>query len=284
MKSKSFKFIVTAGLMGSLLAISACGNQNTPAPAVETPAPASQSASATPEPTPSPTVSTLEKPLAADNKTPLYGTHGLKVKGPAENENGQYLQITISDDDPALVYNADLVTPQIAAKFTPEEIAEAQKFSMTFFVEEGLDSTLNNGTNYDEWINRNIGNFSPKVQGEAINALKSDQEFIHLRNWNKGAKYQYFYDKDSTRYVNYDIQEMGVVPSLNEANSKSIVFAFKYEAVTAQKNLAGKVYAAQTKGEAKIGVEKDPTTPGKWLISELFTKYDVTAGTENLNP
>jgi hypothetical protein len=283
MKTNSFKAVVIAGLMSSLLAVTACGAQTTPAPAEST-TPVTQSASPSVEATPAPQVSTAEKPLAADGKTPLTGTHGLKVKGPAQNENGQYLQITISDDDPALVYNADIVAPQIAQKFTPEEITEAQKFAMTFLVEEGWDSTINDGKNYDEWLGRNAHNFTSIVQPELVTALNADNESIHLRNWSRGQGYTYAYDKDSTRYLNYDIDLMGVFPSVYPVNSESMVFTYNYELVTAQKNLAGKAFAVQTKGEGKFGVEKDPNTPGKWLISEIFSKYDTFAGAENLNP
>lgn len=284
MKNVSLRTIALTGVVASLLAVTACSAPTNPAPATDsaTTAP-SASAPATTTPEPETTVSTAAKPRAADG-TPLTGTHGLKVKGPANNGKGDYLQITVKDNDPAITYNPEVVTPQIAAKFTPEEIASAQKFAMTFVVEEGFDSTLNDGTNADEWLSRNLDKFAPKVQPEVSAAAKAGKPFINMDGWGDGQHYTYFYDKDSTRIVSYEFPQMGVVQSSNPENADSMVFNYPYQIVAAEKNLAGKTFAALIKGTGKIGVEKDPANPGKWLITEMQTKYEVTAGTENLNP
>lgn len=274
-KSITWRTLAATGILTAVFSVTACGGQPVPD---SVPVQQAPSTTTTAEPAP-----TSTGPVAKDG-TPLTGTHDLKVKGLAENEKGQYLQITISDDDPALVYDPNIVTPQISEKFTAEEITEAQKFAMTFFVEEGLDSTLNDGTNYDEWINRELSNFTPRLHSELTTALKSDVEFINLRGWGKGQKYTYQYDKNSTRILGYILEPMGVIPSLNPVNSESMVFTYNYEVSTAQKNLAGTVFPVNTKGQGKIGVEKDPANPGKWLISEMHTKYESLAATENLNP
>jgi hypothetical protein len=282
MKNVSLRTAALTGIVASLFAVTACSGPSTPTPATDS-ATTSASAAATTAPEPEPTVSTVAKPRAADG-TPLTGTHGLKVKGPANNGKGDYLQITVKDNDPAITYDANVVTPQIAAKFTPEEIAEAQKFAMTFVVEEGFDSTLNDGTNADEWLSRNADKFSPKIKTELAAAAKQGKEFINMSGWGVGQKYTYFYDKDSTRIVSYEFPQMGVIESLNPVNADSMVFSYPYQLVVAEQNLGGKVFAALIKGTGKIGVEKDPANPGKWLITEMQTKYDVSAGTENLNP
>lgn len=276
--------MVLTGVVGSLLAVTACTAPAGPAPATDsaTTAPSTSSPTSAPA-TPEPTVSTAAKPRAADG-TPLFGTHGLKIKGPANNGKGDYLQITVQDNDPAITYNPEVVFPEVAAKFTPEEIAEAQKFAMTFVVEEGFDSTLNDGTNADEWLSRNVDKFSPKIQSELSAAAKQGKEFINMSGWGVGQKYTYFYDKDSTRIVSYEFPQMGVKLSSNPVNAESMLFVYPYQIVAAEKNLAGKVYAALIKGTGSIGVEKDPANPGKWLITEMQTKYDVSAATENLNP
>ena len=77
---------------------------------------------------------------------------------------------------------------------------------------------------------------------------------------------------------------MGVKLSDNPQNADSVMFVYPYQLVTAEQNLAGKTFAALIKGQGRIAVMKDPANPGKWLITEMFTKYDVSAGTENLNP
>lgn len=286
MKNVSLRTMALTGVVASLLAVTACSSPTSPAPATDstTAAPsASSSEPATTAPEPEPTVSTVAKPRAADG-TPLFGTHGLKVKGPANNGKGDYLQITVQDNDPAITYNADVVMPEVASKFTPEEIAQAQKFAMTFVVEEGFDSTLNDGTNADEWLSRNVDKFSPKIRPELSAAAKQGKEFINMAGWGVGQKYTYFYDKDSTRIVSYEFPEMGVKLSDNPINADSMVFNYPYQLVVAEQNLAGKTFAALIKGSGRIGVEKDPANPGKWLITEMQTKYDVSAGTENLNP
>lgn len=284
MKNVSLRTIVLTSVVGSLLAVTACSVPAGPAPATEsaTTGPSASSPASAPA-TPEPTVSTAAKPRAADG-TPLFGTHGLKIKGPANNGKGDYLQITVQDNDPAITYNAEVVFPEVAAKFTPEEIAEAQKFAMTFVVEEGFDSTLNDGTNADEWLSRNVDKFSPKIQPELSAAAKQGKEFINMSGWGEGQQYTYFYDKDSTRIVSYEFPQMGVKLSSNPVNAESMLFVYPYQIVAAEKNLAGKVYAALIKGTGSIGVEKDPANPGKWLITEMQTKYDVSAATENLNP
>lgn len=284
MKNVSLRTMVLTGVVGSLLAVTACSAPAGPAPATDSAtAGTSASSPASAPATPEPTVSTATKPRAADG-TPLFGTHGLKIKGPANNGKGDYLQITVQDNDPAITYNAEVVFPEVAAKFTPEEIAEAQKFAMTFVVEEGFDSTLNDGTNADEWLSRNVDKFSPKIQPELSAAAKQGKEFINMSGWGEGQQYTYFYDKDSTRIVSYEFPQMGVKLSSNPVNAESMLFVYPYQIVAAEKNLAGKVYAALIKGTGSIGVEKDPANPGKWLITEMQTKYDVSAATENLNP
>ena len=182
MKNVSLRTMALTGVVASLLAATACSSPTAPAPATDlvTAAPsASASAPATTAPEPEPTASTVAKPRAADG-TPLTGTHGLKVKGPANNGKGDYLQITVQDNDPAITYDANVVMPEVAAKFTPEEIAEAQKFAMTFVVEEGFDSTLNDGTNADEWLGKNLDKFAPRDHSEVSAAAKGGKDFINM--------------------------------------------------------------------------------------------------------
>lgn len=274
MKSIPLRTLAITGIIGSLLAVTACGSQTTPSPNAGTP-----SATATIEPAP-----VASGPVAKDG-TPLTGTHGLKVKGLAENENGQYLQITISDDDPALVYNADIVTPDITAKFAAEEIADAQKFAMTFLVEEGFDSTVNDGTNYDEWMAREASNFNPVLFDALRAALVEQKDFINLRGWGLDhTGYTYHYDKDSTRILSYSITPTGVSASSNPNNPEAIVFNYTYELSTVQKNLENEIYPVTTKGNGRIGVRKDPASAGKWLISEMYTNYESFSADEYLNP
>lgn len=275
MKSFTWRGLATAGILAAVLSITACGGSQS--------APATVPGSETPAASASPTESAKPAPVAKDG-TPLTGTHGLKVKGPAENEHGQYLQITVSDNDPALVYNPALVMPEVSAKYTAEEIADAHKFSMTFFVEEGLDSTINSGNNVDEWLNREIENFSPRLHTEMVNAVEANKEFINRRAWGAGEQYNYYYDKDSTRILGYIITPTQVGPSANPANPETMVFSYNYEVNYVLTNLAGDIFPVNLKGTGHVGVEKDPTTPGKWLITQMETNYDAFIPTENKNP
>lgn len=254
-------------LTGVLLAITGCGATSNGTPA-ESQSPATESAIAQA----SPSATAAETPAETD---PLKGTHGLTIKGLAENEHGQYLQITIAPDDPALVYQPELVNPAISAAFTPEEIKEAQKFTMTFAIEEVIDSVLNGGYEKgDEWFAENKDRIDASIQPTVMEYIKANKEFIHRKSWGSdySGKLNYVYDKDSTRIVGYGLRLTEVTQDPNAL--ESIVFRADYAYNIVTEHLPNaKKFSLHVDGKLTLAAKKDPANPGKWLITGIHTNF-----------
>lgn len=68
---------------------------------------------------------------------------GLSDDGPERTDvHGSYHQAAIADDSPVFQYSPDVVSPEVQAAYTPNEIAEAQRKAVTFFVQEYIDSEM----------------------------------------------------------------------------------------------------------------------------------------------
>jgi len=257
--------VVVSGL---ILATTACGTGNEETSGVTGPAPVSESASA------SPSVSAAPAVTFPDGE-PVTGTHGLTVKGSAKNENGEYLQITIAKDDPALVYQPELVQPEVAAAFTPDEIAEAQKFLMTFAVEEYMDSVLNDGYDQvDEWIAANRHRISPVLLTQLKPHADANKHFVHRKNIGSDylGKVVTAHDKESTRIVGYGLRLTNVKQDPKDVSS--IVFQADYGFDAVGQYIDSNEYTRiDVDGKLTLAAQKDPNNPGKWLITGIHGDY-----------
>ena len=68
---------------------------------------------------------------------------GLSADGPERTDvHGTYRQAAIADDSPLFEYSPDVVGADVESVFSPEQIAEAQRTAVTFFVREYIDSEM----------------------------------------------------------------------------------------------------------------------------------------------
>lgn len=258
-------------LAGTILATTACGAGSENSNGVSGTSPVSESASAQPTATETPTIK-------FSDGEPVTGTHGLTVKGPAKNEHGEYLQITIAKDDPALVYNPDLVRPEVATAFSPEEIVEAQKVAMTFAVEEYMDSVINEGyQQIDEWIAANKSKFAPELLAQVKPHADANKHFVHrfAHSPEYNGKVSLAYDKDSTRIVGYGLRATAVRQDPKDISSMVFDAEYGFDAVGKYVD-SGEYTRIDVDGTLTIAVRKDENNPGKWLITGIHGNYKGT--------
>lgn len=147
--------------MAALLLVSAC------APPAEKPTAADSATTATAEASatsqPSETTTPSEAPARAEGRVPVKD--GLISDG-----RGEYQQTTIADDDPAMIFTPTIADETATSRFSTEELASAQAFTIRFLAEEGLDSTANGGGGPEFeawWTNTGAAYFHP-VQRDVI--------------------------------------------------------------------------------------------------------------------
>lgn len=199
---------------------------------------------------------------------------GIPVKGPANNGKGSYLQTTISDDDAAMRYDANIVDPTIAAQYSPDEIADAHRFIVRFIAEEGIDSTLNDGTDIESWWSRNKEKVAPEFQEKVKSQLLDGREFVNRRSWGQdnpwGFTYAYLADQPRVKARTITTQK---IFSVNDKD-RSIIVKADVDYNMQVKRPEGSASLNNVKGYMQYAVRKDAAT-GKWLLDGQLSSYEA---------
>lgn len=270
------KSLMAVGMAGAIMATSACGGTGgqtvDPSPSV-VPSSPSISQTATPSATPS-------SIPAVPAVTPGATVNGIPTKTEIANDGkGQYIQTTISPDDPALKYNPAIVEETASSAYSPEEITDAQKFTMTFIAEESIDSTLNNNPGNAEvqeaWWAKNKDNFDPAYQAEAYNDLKGNDPSKPLvfRGQFRDGKYDLTSGADQAHVYSRTITPTRVLGGV--VNGRQLI-AFDAEvnfAMNAKVN--GAVTQEATSGLVSYTLGKNEST-GKWQIVGYTSNFSTT--------
>lgn len=256
------KSITVVGVASSLLLVSACGTVSTPP--VASP---SESSTASKSAEPSTIASATASGVPASS---------IPVKGAANNGKGQYLQTTVSADDPAMKYNPDVVDATIKAQYSPEQITDAQRMVVTFTAEEGIDSILNDGNDVEAWWAANKDKIAPEFQGKVKSQLDSGREFVNRRSWGpeRAGDFTYDYKASSPRISERKI----AVASLKSGNDvdNSIVITMKVNYVVQAKDSSGKSFPVKVLADMMFAVRKDAAS-GKWLLDGQNSSYTAHA-------
>lgn len=253
------KSFAAVGIAGSLMMTSACGvGANHP--------------DSTPVPSPSVTISQEASPSAVPT-VPTQAGPSIPVKEVVNNGKGEYKQTTISPDDPAMKYDPATADATIKSQYTPEQIEDAQKFVAKFVAEEGIDSTLNDGTNVDAWWAANKDKIAPEFQNDVYKLLQNNGDFVARGSWQRGnpANYSYSYTGANTRVGKRSIK-VDKIFSVNDANN-SIVINSKVDYIMQAKDSANNVFPINVRGNMMYAVRKDAAT-GNWLIVGQQSNYE----------
>lgn len=261
---KAMSAVCAAGI---IIALSACGVNGGNA----------QVESSTPSSTVTPAVSTGTGMKAGDL------INGLPTKKELANDGkGDYIQTTVSDDDPALTYNKAIVGQTVLSSYKESEITDLQKQFVTFVAEEGIDSTLNDnptdGATQEAWWNKNKGRFDPSYQAELHSDLKSNDpnkplvfrgQFRQAGN----TKYSLLHGADKTH-----VHSRKITPTLIKVGTLDGRQAIRIQAdveFVLNANLKDKTVLETTKGTVSYTYAKDAAS-GKWLITGFSSKYTTT--------
>lgn len=120
-------------------------------------------------------------PTAAPGEAEL--PPGVTVKAVVNNGRGTYLQTSIGDDNPAMKYSPDRADEATKAKYTPEQLQEAQQFIVRFIAEEGLDSTINGGGDAEAWWSVHEEHFHPDAHAAIYADLIAGKKVIQRELW-----------------------------------------------------------------------------------------------------
>lgn len=257
------KSLMTVGVASSLLLASACGSSPSASPS----APAGTETSAN--------SASTEPSTTASPKVSATDVSALPVKGPANNGKGEYLQTTISSDDPALKYNPDVVSSDALAKFSVADITAAQKTAITFLAEEGIDSTLNDGSDVDSWFAANKGKIAPELQTPVYDYLKAGKTFVATGSWNDANTEQWSYayvpGKPRVKFRKIVVQS---VSTEDAPAGTSLIFKTDVNYIMAGAKVDKSATSDITvKGSMMYAVRKDAAT-GEWLITGQKSNYE----------
>lgn len=263
------KVIAATGVVGALVFTSACSAPE----AVSTTAPSpSASVSSAPTASAEPTAPTVA----------LKMPDGIIAKGVANDGVGDYLQTSISDDDPAMKYNPALADAAAKAHFSEAELAEAQKVAVRFIAEEAIDSTLNGGVgDIDVWFAAHKSQLHPVNQDGILAHLKtSDKNKVILarESWMlERPGYSYVHGADTPRVTARKITPLAARYAEDSTLQGVMIDTnVSYSMAVTKKGAMDSVQS--TTGEISFAVAKDPADGGKWKIAGYNTNYHTAEG------
>jgi hypothetical protein len=205
---------------------------------------------------------------------------GIIAKGVANDGVGDYLQTSISDDDPAMKYNPALADAAAKAHFSEADLAEAQKVVVKFIAEEAIDSTLNGGMgDIDVWWNAHKDQIHPLNQDIMLADMKTPGKAPLCRElWIlERPGYSYVHGKDTPR-----VTERTITPlALRYAESSTLSGVMLDTNVTysmAVTTERGMDSVQNSTGEVSFAVAKDVADGGKWKIAGYNTNYHTREG------
>lgn len=262
--TKSQKVVAALGVATMLFMVTSCSNGNAQVAASPD---ASSTASASPS-------------VAAIPSGPKLGDviNGIPTKTELANDGkGDYIQTTISDDDPAMKFNPALASPDVTDAFTAEEIADAQKFIMTFIAEEGIDSVINNNTsdakNVDAWWAKNKDKIDPAYQNEFLGQLKSEDLLYTIVMRTNHRTNDLVYGKDTTR-----VTKRQITPTIYYVAPMNGVNYVRFDATgnfTMATKVGDTIQSEDTSASFNYTVRKSNSEHG-WMISGFTNTFTIS--------
>lgn len=266
------KTMSAIGVAGVIMATSACGGTTGTAIDHGTASPSSSpsiSQSATPSATPKP----------VNSNGPGTVINGMPTKAELANDGkGEYVQTSISPDDPAFTYNPSIVDPSASGTYSPEDITAAQKVAVTFLAEEGIDSTLNNNpsdvSNQEAWWAKNKDRFAPTHQDEIHNAILANdpnQPFV-FRGQYRAGKYDLASGPSTTHVLSRTITPVAI--KAGNIKGESLLGVQSKVDFTLNAVSDGAPAKETVSGTVSYTLLKDSS--GKWLITGSSANYNIT--------
>lgn len=211
------------------------------------------------------------------SSTPTMGA-GIVAKGIANDGKGDYLQTTIADTDPAMTYNPSIADDAAKSHYSEAELAEAQKVVVKFIAEEGIDSTLNGGSNnVDGWYAAHKDEILPANQPVMLKDLKDGKGILATETWmGSKAGYSYVHGTDTPR-----VTERTITPEkLRYMEKNSVQGVMLDTKINYKMAVTGGTHGGlqSTHGEVSFSVAKDAADGGKWKIAGYNTAYHTTQG------
>lgn len=262
------KIIVVTGITGALVLTSACS-----APVASSPTSTTiPSASASPASASSDTLPVLAKFLNLPT--------GIIVKRVANDGTGDYLQTSISDDDPAMKYDPAITDDEAKAHYSDAELAEAQKVIVKFIAEEAIDSTLNGGnSNFDGWFAKHKNEILPASQDAMLNDMKAGKEVLATENWMTAKEdYSYVHGDNTPR-----VTARTITPTkfryVKTGAMQGVMLDTKVAYSMAVTKGAFPLRSTQNStGDLSFAVAQDSADGGKWKISGYTVTYNTNEG------
>lgn len=270
------KSLMAVGMAGAIMATSACGGSGGQtvdhSPSVVPSSPSiSQTATPSADPSAIPSISSVK---------PGETINGIPTKTELANDGkGEYIQTTISPDDPALKYNPSIVDPGATGVYSPDEIAEAQKFAVTFIAEEGIDSTLNNNpgdeATQEAWWAKNKDKFTAADQPEIYRILKSNDPNLPLvfrGQFRSTGKYDLASGPGATHVYSRTITPVSIKGGV--INGQKLLGLQAKVDFALNANVNGGTVKEATTGLVSYTMTKDDS--GKWLMTGFESKFTTT--------
>lgn len=258
---RSRKTFGAIGVAGVIMATSACG------PAVD---------NNNPPPSPSVTIS-------AEAKSTVAGTvvNGIPTKGELANDGkGNYVQTTISSDDPANSWDSMKTTTKAHGLFTYDEFADGQRFAAKFVAEEVLDSEINDNPGnkevIDRWVSKNGDKIDPAMRQAFVDSLSApvaNKEDFLVRGTYRQGKYDLVSGENQTRIASRTITPTAVRgDTINGKNyveyefDVNTTYNVKIDGRDAKEGITGKIQIIMGKN----------TTTNQWEIAGANNTFQVT--------
>lgn len=219
-----------------------------------------------------------EPTTAVTGSGTLAGTviNGLPTKKEIANDGkGEYIQTTISPDDPAMNYNPAIVESTATDRFSEADIREAQKMLVTFIAEEVYDSTLNGNPNdhaaIDRWFASHADLIAPEQFDIMLNEVKNDVTMHPVMRGTHREGYELAYGPDTVHVLDRDITVTKI--------QGGVIDGYTVLGVDATGSVT---HAVQNKGSQVA----ENTTPdlrftliqagGKWVIAGFQNSFHIT--------
>lgn len=189
-----------------------------------------------------------------------------------KTDKGEYLKSTISNDDPAMQYDENLVDPLTRENVPRENLESAHKYAVKYIAEEVIDSPLNNGAvSVDSWWAENKNRFDPQYHDEIYTTMIEKEGPVVRNNWQKDVtefEYNYVYSPNETRLSERDIK----VNSMYVSDTGVYMLDAEYS-YSAKVNEPNGIGTEKISGTYRVGLIPSTTSPGGWMINYYDSKY-----------
>lgn len=232
----------------------------------------------TPEPTQSsPTAEEVDAREPFQGEIDFALPPGFSEGEKVSDSNGEYASLVLDEDSELMVFDKDkIIDDSVYDHYSEEELADGQRFSSTFVVEEVIDSSLMydySEENAKEWGDRNILTFRSSIHDEVRDDLMNSEKRTAITEsnsgWDRGAP---VYD-GGVRHGDLDVSLVSISSTEGRESAIEFEYSISYNNPVFDEDDPDNLYVETSDHSYKTRVEKDDSNGNNWVMASIASKF-----------